>query len=129
MPFYEYQCIDCSHRFESLQKISDVPLRDCPECGQATLKKLISKASFRLKGSGWYETDFKNNGNKPASDSANQPDSDSANDTKKASKTADTTDSKVAKEGVAKEGVAKERVAKENSTAKKSSAESVQTNT
>ena len=59
MPIYEYQCDDCSHKFETLQKISDDPLKDCPECGQATLRKLISAAAFRLSGSGWYETDFK----------------------------------------------------------------------
>jgi len=59
MPIYEYQCQRCEHKFESLQKISDEPLTDCPECHQSTLKKLISAAGFRLKGKGWYETDFK----------------------------------------------------------------------
>ena len=60
MPFYEYQCRDCGHRLEVLQKLSDEPLVFCPECNEASLKKLISAAGFRLKGSGWYETDFKN---------------------------------------------------------------------
>lgn len=64
MPFYEYQCTACSHQLEALQKISDEPLQYCPECGAAELKKLISKAAFRLKGSGWYETDFKNSDSK-----------------------------------------------------------------
>jgi putative FmdB family regulatory protein len=64
MPFYEYQCRDCGHRLEVLQKLSDEPLVFCPECNEASLKKLISAAGFRLKGSGWYETDFKNNGKK-----------------------------------------------------------------
>ena len=64
MPFYEYQCTACEHRLEALQKISDEPLRYCPECGEASLKKLISKAAFRLKGGGWYETDFKHSGSK-----------------------------------------------------------------
>ena len=59
MPIYEYQCESCSHRLEKLQKMSDAPLSDCPECGQSTLKKLVSAAAFRLKGGGWYETDFK----------------------------------------------------------------------
>ncbi len=59
MPIYEYQCDDCSHKFETLQKISDEPLKDCPECGEAALRKLVSAAAFRLSGSGWYETDFK----------------------------------------------------------------------
>ena len=59
MPIYEYACRSCEHRFESIQKASEAPLRDCPECGEATLKKLLSAPVFRLKGSGWYETDFK----------------------------------------------------------------------
>ena len=60
MPFYEYQCTECGHRLEKLQKMSDAPLVDCPSCHGATLKKLVSAAAFRLKGTGWYETDFKN---------------------------------------------------------------------
>lgn len=64
MPFYEYRCNDCGHEFEALQKMSDAPLTDCPECGQAALVKLVSAAGFRLKGSGWYETDFMGAGKK-----------------------------------------------------------------
>ena len=60
MPIYEYQCESCDHELEALQKISDERLVYCPECGEATLKKLVSAAAFRLKGTGWYETDFKN---------------------------------------------------------------------
>ncbi|MEQ8954690.1 MAG: zinc ribbon domain-containing protein [Gammaproteobacteria bacterium] len=63
MPIYEYQCGECQKRHEALQKISDAPLVECPGCGQPALKKLISAAGFRLKGGGWYETDFKT-GNK-----------------------------------------------------------------
>ena len=59
MPFYEYQCNQCNHLFEAMQKISEPPLRKCPSCGKNALKKLISAPVFRLKGSGWYETDFK----------------------------------------------------------------------
>jgi putative FmdB family regulatory protein len=59
MPIYEYECKACGHRLEAIQKISDDPLRDCPECKKPELKKLISAAGFRLKGGGWYETDFK----------------------------------------------------------------------
>ena len=59
MPIYEYQCGSCEHRMEALQKISDDALTTCPECGKETLNKLISAAGFRLKGDGWYETDFK----------------------------------------------------------------------
>lgn len=63
MPIYEYECNACGHTLEKLQKISDPVLIDCPECGDAALQKLISAAGFRLKGGGWYETDFKS-GNK-----------------------------------------------------------------
>jgi putative FmdB family regulatory protein len=59
MPFYEYECSACKHQTEVLQKISDAPLKKCPECGKQTLKRLISAPVFRLKGGGWYETDFK----------------------------------------------------------------------
>jgi len=59
MPFYEYECPHCSYREEVLQKISDKPLKKCPNCGKNGLKKLMSAPVFRLKGSGWYETDFK----------------------------------------------------------------------
>ena len=64
MPIYEYQCEACGHVFETLQKISEEPLTDCPECGKRALKKLVSAAAFRLKGGGWYETDFKTGGKK-----------------------------------------------------------------
>ncbi len=59
MPIYEYQCEKCHHHLEALQKIADKPLRECPECGKHTLKRLVSAPLFRLAGSGWYETDFK----------------------------------------------------------------------
>jgi putative FmdB family regulatory protein len=59
MPFYEYECPKCGYHDEVLQKISDKPLSKCPSCGKAGVKKLISAPVFRLKGSGWYETDFK----------------------------------------------------------------------
>lgn len=64
MPIYEYQCQSCQHEFETLQKISDAALTDCPECREPALKKKISAAGFRLAGSGWYETDFKKGGSK-----------------------------------------------------------------
>ena len=78
MPIYEYECETCGHKLEALQKISDDPLKDCPECGKPALKKLISAAGFRLKGGGWYETDFKTGnkknlaGDKGKSDSGSQ---------------------------------------------------------
>jgi putative FmdB family regulatory protein len=60
MPFYEYQCGACGHHHEELQKVSARPLRKCPACGRSALKRLVSAPVFRLKGGGWYETDFKN---------------------------------------------------------------------
>jgi putative FmdB family regulatory protein len=59
MPFYEYECQNCKFYTELMQKISDPPLEKCPSCGKKTMKKLISAPVFRLKGGGWYETDFK----------------------------------------------------------------------
>lgn len=59
MPIYEYQCQACEHVFDVLQKMSDEPLTYCPECGEPKLRKLLSAPNFRLKGGGWYETDFK----------------------------------------------------------------------
>ena len=59
MPIYEYQCTLCEHKMEAMQKMNDDPLKDCPACTMPGLQKLMSAASFRLSGSGWYETDFK----------------------------------------------------------------------
>src|SRR5690349_17334960 len=59
MPFYEYECENCKFYTELLQKVSDAPLKKCPSCGKSTMKKLVSAPVFRLKGGGWYETDFK----------------------------------------------------------------------
>ncbi|MCH8248004.1 MAG: zinc ribbon domain-containing protein [Proteobacteria bacterium] len=59
MPIYGYVCKTCEYRFDALQKISDPVLVDCPDCGEATLRKQLSAPKFRLKGKGWYETDFK----------------------------------------------------------------------
>src|SRR5689334_6372647 len=59
MPFYEYECEACKYYAEVMQKISDAPLARCPSCGKRALKKLVSVPVFRLKGAGWYETDFK----------------------------------------------------------------------
>ena len=59
MPIYAYACKRCEHTLDALQKIADEPLVDCPECGEPALKRLITAPRFRLKGQGWYETDFK----------------------------------------------------------------------
>ena len=70
MPIYEYQCGACEHQCQALRKISDAPLTLCPECGKDTLTKKISAAGFRLKGNGWYETDFKSGKKKNLADSS-----------------------------------------------------------
>jgi putative FmdB family regulatory protein len=74
MPIYEYVCKQCGHEFETLQKVSDEPLKTCPACARECLKKKISAAGFRLSGSGWYETDFKSDRKKNLAqgDSANK---------------------------------------------------------
>lgn len=93
MPIYEYECSACEHRLEVIQKMNEPPRTDCPECGEAKLKKLLSVAGFRLKGSGWYETDFKNSGSKPkAAKSTETKSSDSSSSTK--GKGGDSTSSK-----------------------------------
>ena len=76
MPIYEYQCQACGHELEAMQKMSDAPLTDCPECGKPALKKLISAAGFRLKGGGWYETDFKGSKKKNVTESTTSTTSD-----------------------------------------------------
>ena len=85
MPISEYACASCDHHLEALQKISEDPLVFCPECGEESLRKMVSAAAFVLKGSGWYETDFKNSGKekpKDAKASDGQPASKTSSDTK-----------------------------------------------
>jgi putative FmdB family regulatory protein len=64
MPIYEYECGACGHRLESIQKMSDAPLTECPSCHKNALQKLVSAAGFQLKGTGWYATDFRDKGRK-----------------------------------------------------------------
>jgi len=92
MPIYEYACKKCEHSLDALQKIADAPLVDCPACGKSSLKRLLSAPRFRLKGQGWYETDFKKDnqrnlhGARDSSKSTSKP----ASDTKsKSTSTAD----------------------------------------
>ena len=73
MPIYEYQCSACGHQLEAIQKFSDAPLVDCPACQAAGLKKLLSVPGFRLKGGGWYETDFKTGAQKNLAGSDSAP--------------------------------------------------------
>jgi putative FmdB family regulatory protein len=69
MPIFEYRCEACDHELEAIQKMSDPALTQCPECKRESLKKVISAAAFRLKGKGWYETDFKSGSKKNIHDS------------------------------------------------------------
>ena len=95
MPIYEYRCSSCGHKLESLQKLADAPLVTCPSCGKQTLTKLVSAAGFQLKGSGWYATDFKGSGGKPADKAADTPSASKDGDTKAAeTKTDAKTDAK-----------------------------------
>jgi putative FmdB family regulatory protein len=87
MPVYEYECQACGKYLEALQKISEPPLTDCPGCGQPQLRKLISAAGFRLKGSGWYETDFKGKDKKKNLHDAGQGGDKSGGETKSDGKT------------------------------------------
>lgn len=73
MPIYEYRCSECGFQDEYLQKVSEPPMTVCPSCGKATFQKLLSAAGFQLKGSGWYATDFRNSGSKPAKAGASKP--------------------------------------------------------
>lgn len=72
MPTYEYQCGACGHRMEAFQKMSEEPLKDCPECHKDQLEKLISASGFQLKGGGWYLTDYSSKNKKSGSDSSNK---------------------------------------------------------
>lgn len=73
MPIYEYECQACGYHLEVIQKMSDAPLVECPACGKPELKKLISAAGFRLSGTGWYETDFKDKGRRNVVEKDSKP--------------------------------------------------------
>jgi putative FmdB family regulatory protein len=82
MPIYEYQCTACGFQKEMLQKISDEPLRICPECGKETMQKMVTAAAFRLKGGGWYETDFKKDKQKNVAEASTASKEKSASESK-----------------------------------------------
>ena len=82
MPIYEYQCSKCGFQTEVLQKINDAPLKKCPECGKSAMQKMVSAPSFRLKGAGWYETDFKSGKKKNVVDSESDKKSEKKSDKK-----------------------------------------------
>ena len=96
MPIYEYRCSSCGFEKDALQKLSDPPLVDCPQCGKPALVKLVSAAGFQLKGSGWYATDFKHGGAKSQAkpvDASATPDKSAKSDDKPAPAAGDKTGS------------------------------------
>lgn len=95
MPIYEYECQACGHRMEAIQKFSDAPLSDCPACQQAALRKQVSAPSFRLKGGGWYETDFKTGNRRHGTQTETAPSS-SGDQSKTDARTDNKTESKPA---------------------------------
>ena len=84
MPIYEYRCTACGYQNDYLQKLSEPPLTDCPECGKSTFAKQVTAAGFQLKGTGWYATDFKNNGKGKSSSSKEEGKSSSKEEGKSA---------------------------------------------
>ncbi|MBL4794122.1 MAG: zinc ribbon domain-containing protein [Pseudomonadales bacterium] len=92
MPIYEYQCEECDHELEALQKMSDDALVDCPNCEKPGLRKLVSASAFRLKGSGWYETDFKSDKQKnlATDDKSSSASSEATKSSEKGAATSDT---------------------------------------
>jgi putative FmdB family regulatory protein len=119
MPFYEYQCKSCGHELEAMQKVSEAPLKKCPHCGKSQLTRLMSAPVFRLKGGGWYETDFKgdkenqrNLADKPedapkdAKDSVAKPADEKSKDGKDAKPADAKADAPSAKESASKEAPA-----------------------
>jgi putative FmdB family regulatory protein len=102
MPFYEYQCKSCGHTLEAMQKVNDSPLKKCPHCGKSQLTRLMSAPVFRLKGGGWYETDFKGDQDNKKN-LADRPEAEAAKDDKQAPADAKAADAKTA-DTAAKDG-------------------------
>jgi putative FmdB family regulatory protein len=96
MPIYEYLCGDCGHKLDALQKLSDEPLVHCPHCAAPSLKRQMSAPSFRLKGGGWYETDFKNDKRRNIAESESKGDGQAEGKADKADAKSDKPDSKPA---------------------------------
>jgi putative FmdB family regulatory protein len=93
MPLYEYQCDQCAHRFEVIQKFSDAPIEVCPKCG-GPVKKLLSSPAIQFKGSGWYITDYARKGSDSATTKSGEAKADSTSDSKSDSKTESKTETK-----------------------------------
>jgi putative FmdB family regulatory protein len=109
MPFYEYQCKSCGHTLEAMQKVNDSPLKKCPDCGKSQLTRLMSAPVFRLKGGGWYETDFKGDQDNKKN-LADRPEAEAAKEDKKPA--ADAKDAG-GKEAVGKDAVGKDAAGKD----------------
>jgi putative FmdB family regulatory protein len=90
MPIYEYECEACGHTLDALQKMSEAPLKDCPACGKPALRKRISAPRFRLKGAGWYETDFKQGNRRNIAEAGEGGEPKSSESSKKESSTTET---------------------------------------
>jgi putative FmdB family regulatory protein len=105
MPFYEYQCKSCGHALEAMQKINDSPLKKCPDCGKSQLTRLMSAPVFRLKGGGWYETDFKGDQDNKKN-LADRPEADASKDDKKPAADGTAADGKT--DATAKDATAKD---------------------
>lgn len=104
MPIYEYVCRECGAELEKLQRVSDAPLRECPECGKEGLSKKVSAAGFRLKGGGWYVTDFKGDKpNKPKDAKEASPGDGEKSSGETTAKSKDSTESKPAKKETKKQ--------------------------
>ena len=86
MPIYEYKCLKCEHQFEVIQRFTDNPVESCPECNDKSVQKLVSAPSFRLKGGGWYETDFKTGSKKNIVDTKDEKPKQSKEQTNKTDK-------------------------------------------
>src|ERR1700760_629317 len=104
MPFYEYQCKSCGHELEAMQKISGEPLKKCPHCGKSQLTRLMSAPVFRLKGGGWYETDFKDKDNqRNVADRPEESSKEKSADAKPADDKAETKTTEAKADGASKE--------------------------
>jgi putative FmdB family regulatory protein len=84
MPIYEYECSNCHHQFDVLQKIHDEPVKTCASCGKDKAVRLVSAAGFQLKGTGWYATDFKNKGKPEKKSNANDSNTPASKESKPA---------------------------------------------
>ena len=114
MPIYEYGCQQCGHDFEEMQKFSDPPLQDCPQCEQPTAQRKISISAFHLKGGGWYKDGY---GSKSTEEAKSKTDDSGKKETKKADS------KKEAKaEGTAKKETTKTSAPKESSPKKAAAA-------